>query len=172
LTDPGFDFSVLSEFRERLTTQLAANRLLEVLLEAFKARGLLKARDRQRTDSTRARSVEAVRELNRVEQVGETLRFTLNTLAQVAPEWLKREMPSEWFPHDGRRFDQMHLPKTYACDSSETQFATSGASGRCRPRSVSVDLLVQASHEYEMDLVGPLVHADARHLASARADQL
>lgn len=112
LTDPGFDFSVLSEFRERLTTQQATNRLLDVLLETFKARGLLKARGRQRTDSTYV--VEAVRELNRVERVGETLRFTLNTLTQLAPDWLKRVAPSEWFMRYGRRFDQMHLPLAHA----------------------------------------------------------
>src|SRR3954447_14881855 len=52
LDDPGFDFSVLSEFRARLTAEGAQRLLLDEMLEACKDRGLLKARSRQRTDST------------------------------------------------------------------------------------------------------------------------
>jgi transposase len=52
LTDPGFDFSVLSEFRARLLTGGAEALLLHALLELCKSRGWLKARGRQRTDST------------------------------------------------------------------------------------------------------------------------
>src|SRR5258706_3760908 len=52
LTDPGFDFSVLSEFRDRLLAGDAAERLLEPLLERCRAMGLLKARGQQRTDAT------------------------------------------------------------------------------------------------------------------------
>jgi len=87
-------------------------RLLETLLAAFQARGLLKARGRQRTDSTRV--IEAVRDLNRLELVGETLPQALNTLAQVAPAWLQASVPSEGYLRYGRRLDQMHLPKSKA----------------------------------------------------------
>jgi len=52
LPDPGFDFSVLSEFRARLIDGLAERHLLDALLAACKARGRLRARGRQRTDST------------------------------------------------------------------------------------------------------------------------
>jgi transposase len=52
LTGPGFDFSVLSEFRARLVEGGSEHLLLEPLLEACKERGYLKARGRQRTDST------------------------------------------------------------------------------------------------------------------------
>src|ERR687893_1003271 len=51
LDDPGFDFSVLSEFRDRLLAGEAEERLLERLLERAKELGLLKARGRQRTDA-------------------------------------------------------------------------------------------------------------------------
>jgi transposase len=44
LTDPGFAASVLSEFRTRLVAGSAEQRLLDLILERFKARGLLKAR--------------------------------------------------------------------------------------------------------------------------------
>ena len=50
LTDPGFDFSVLSEFRDRLLAGSAEEVLLDKLLERCRALGLLKARGQQRTD--------------------------------------------------------------------------------------------------------------------------
>src|SRR3954451_24475451 len=52
LTDTGFDFSVLCEFRTRLLAGAAGERLLERLLSRCQATGLLKARGRQRTDAT------------------------------------------------------------------------------------------------------------------------
>src|SRR5947199_1197088 len=52
LTDPGFDASVLCEFRARLLEGAAEERLLGELLEACQARGLLEARGRQRSDTT------------------------------------------------------------------------------------------------------------------------
>src|ERR671926_755106 len=67
LTDPGFDFSVLSEFRTRLLGGQAERLLLETLLEACRARGYVKARGRQRTDSTHV--LRALRVLNRLERV-------------------------------------------------------------------------------------------------------
>jgi len=58
--------------------------LLGRLLEQCREKRLLKARGLQRTDSTRVFA--AVRELNRLELVGETLRATLNEIATEAPE--------------------------------------------------------------------------------------
>ncbi len=52
LTDPGFDHSILSEFRGRLIEGGAEERLLNDMLVKFKAKGWLKSRGRQRTDST------------------------------------------------------------------------------------------------------------------------
>src|SRR5207248_1158638 len=52
LTDPGFDDSVLSEFRSRLLAGEAEGLLLDQLLDRCKALGLLKAGGKQRTDST------------------------------------------------------------------------------------------------------------------------
>lgn len=112
LTDPGFDYSVLSEFRERLLTGQKESALLDELLTRLKQRGLLKARGQQRTDSTHI--LAAVRQLNRVEIVGETLRRALNELAEVVPDWLRAIAPPEWFTRYGRRFEQMRLPKERA----------------------------------------------------------
>jgi transposase len=109
LTDAGFDFSALSEFRSRLIAGAAEERLLTQLLAHFVERGLLKARGKQRTDSTHI--VAAVRELNRLEIVGETLHHALNVLAQLAPDWLRDQVTPEWFLRYGQRFSDYRLPK-------------------------------------------------------------
>ena len=81
LTDPGFDHTVLSEFRSRLVEGGAERLLLDTLLERLRDRGLVKAKGRQRTDSTHV--LAAVRGLNQLERVGETARAALNQLAVV-----------------------------------------------------------------------------------------
>jgi len=90
LSDPGFDASVLSEFRQRLVKHEAAQRLLDGLLSRLKAQGMLDGRRQQRTDSTHL--LAAVRELNRLENVGETLRHALNYLAREDPAWLRAHL--------------------------------------------------------------------------------
>jgi transposase len=72
-----------------------------MLLTWCRDRQLIKARGRQRTDSTHI--LAAVRALNRIEVVGETLRHTLHTLAVVAPEWLRAVSPPEWRDRYTRR---------------------------------------------------------------------
>jgi transposase len=109
LTDPGFDASVLSEFRTRLVAGSAEQTLLDAMLERFKAAGLLQARGRQRTDSTAV--LAAIRTLNRLECVGETLRHALNGLAVAAPEWLRPHLDPAWAERYGPRFDEYRLPK-------------------------------------------------------------
>src|SRR3954451_5409184 len=52
LTDPGVHFSVLCEFRARLIAGRLEQGLLDAMLAQLRERGLLKARRRQRTDST------------------------------------------------------------------------------------------------------------------------
>ena len=109
LHDPGFDYSVLSEFRERLVVGKKEQLLLDELLRCLKELKLLKGRGQQRTDSTHI--LGAVRQLNRIEIVGETMRQALNALSELAPEWVKEMAPSEWFARYGRRFEQIRLPK-------------------------------------------------------------
>jgi transposase len=87
LIDPGFDGSVLSEFRGRLVEGAAETLLLDKRLAWCREHKLLKAGGRQRTDSTHVLAV--VRALNRIELVAETLRHALDTLAVVAPDGLR-----------------------------------------------------------------------------------
>jgi transposase len=118
LTDPGFDASVLREFRTRLITGAAESLLFEMLLTWCRDRHLIKARGRQRTDSTHI--LAAVRALNRIEVVGETLRHTLNTLAVVAPEWLRAVSPQEWRDRYTQRAEDDRLPTTQTARAALT----------------------------------------------------
>jgi len=69
LTDPGFHYSILSEFRDRLVEHEKSQLLLDEILKIFKDKGWIKARGQQRTDSTHVLAV--VRELDQLEVVGE-----------------------------------------------------------------------------------------------------
>ncbi len=108
LTDPGFDFSVLCEFRGRLIAGGVEQKLLDILLKQFQEKGIIKDKGKQRTDSTHV--LAAVRNLNRLENVAETLRAALNAVATVAPDWLRGWVPQEWFERYGRAVDEYRLP--------------------------------------------------------------
>jgi len=119
LTDPGFDFSVLSEFRDRLLAGSAEVLLLDKLLEQCSARGLLKARGQQRTDSTHV--LAAIRVMNRLELVAETFRAALNELATVAPTWLQELAPLAWYERYGKRIEDTRLPQGQASRDAYAQ---------------------------------------------------
>jgi transposase len=112
LDDPGFDASVLCEFRARLLEGAAEERLLGRLLEACQARGLLKTRGRQRSDTTHV--LASIRTLNRLELVGETLRAALNELAAAAPDWLRAVAPRAWHERYALRVEDGRLPRSAA----------------------------------------------------------
>jgi transposase len=125
LTDPGFDYSVLSEFRTRLIAGGVEPLLLETMLTYLQERGLLKARGKQRTDSTPI--LAAIRTLNRLELVGETMRFALNRLTAVAPVWLQTHLQPVWLERYGARVENDRLPRTEA--DRQRLAATIGADG-------------------------------------------
>src|SRR5258708_13047865 len=81
LTDTGFDFSVLSEFRSRLLANGAERRLFDLLLAHFRERGWIKARGKQRTDSTHV--LAAIRTIRRLECVGETMRHARSAPGRI-----------------------------------------------------------------------------------------
>ena len=110
LTDPGFHYSVLSEFRQRLLEHEQETILLDTILSRCQENGLLKGKSKQRTDSTHI--VAAIRILNRVELVGEALRRVLDDIAQIAPEWLTPLIQPEWGKRYSRRMDTHRLSKT------------------------------------------------------------
>ena len=110
LTDPGFHFSVLGEFRARLVAGQAEHLLLDRVLDRFKARGLVKARGRKRTDSTHV--LAAVHDLHLLELVAETLRAALDDLAAVVPDWVRATARPAWFERYGRRVEDCRLPRS------------------------------------------------------------
>jgi transposase len=125
LSDPGFNFSVLSEFRSRLVEGGKERLLLEKMLEGCKERGYLKVRGRQRTDSTHV--LGSLRILSKWERTAETLRAALNALAAADPAWLTESADPEWFERYGRRVEDQRLPKG---KEARTQYLkTVGADG-------------------------------------------
>lgn len=125
LSDPGFDYSVLSEFRDRLIGGQAVQLLLEKILERCEAVGLLGGKKKQRTDSTHI--VAAIRVLNRLELVGETMRRSLDAISRAAPEWMLAHLRPEWIKRYGKRFESFRLPK--AEDQRLALAETIGADG-------------------------------------------
>src|SRR6266702_761759 len=109
LHDPGFDFTLLHDFRQRLLAHDAAQRLLDTFLTTCKARGWIKARGTQRTDSTHV--LAAIRTLHRLECSLEAMHYALNQLSVAEPVWVQQHVPLDWYTRYGLRSDQMRLPK-------------------------------------------------------------
>lgn len=108
LTDPGFDYSILSEFRTRLLENEWEQKLFDKLLVRFREAGYIKKHGQQRTDLTMV--LGAVRELNRLEMVGETMRHALDSLAVVAPEWILGHIQPAWVDRYGSQIQNYRLP--------------------------------------------------------------
>ena len=68
LDEPGFDYSLLSDFRQRVLAAQAQDLILEPILHLCRERGWLKARGKQRTDATAV--LARVRALSSLESVG------------------------------------------------------------------------------------------------------
>ena len=109
LTDPGFDFTILSDFRARLVEGSKELILLDKMLEVLKEKGLVKARGKARTDSTHI--LMNARVLSRLELVGESLRAALNELASYDPDWLQSVAKPEWFKRYAKAIEDYRFPK-------------------------------------------------------------
>src|SRR6266550_2221743 len=119
LDDVGFDASVLWEFRARVVEHGLEERALDLLLAALKEKGLVKAGGKQRTDSTHV--VAAVRDLNRLELAGESVRACLEALSAAAPSWLAGAVEvAEWSSRYRVRVDSWRLPTS---EAKRTQLA-------------------------------------------------
>src|SRR5205823_239125 len=88
-------------------------------------RGLVAAGGRQRTDSTHV--LARIRELNRLELAGETLRAALEALAAAAPGWLATVIDASWQEAYGQRIDEIRLPASQARrDALAVRYGTDG----------------------------------------------
>ena len=95
LDDPGFDHTVLAEFRGKAAEAGLEQVALDALLERLLSAGLVKAGGKQRTDSTHV--IAAVAALNRLELAGEGVRAALEALTAAHPDWVaQRICVSDW----------------------------------------------------------------------------
>jgi len=110
LTDPGFDYSILSRFRDRLIEGNAEMLMLQQILDKSREFGLIRKRSDMRTDATHV--IASVRHMNRSELVGETLRAALNVIATVDPRWLAANVDASWYSRYAKRFESNRAPLT------------------------------------------------------------
>ncbi|MET8406478.1 IS1182 family transposase [Streptomyces sp900116325] len=113
LKDPGFDHSVLSEFRSRVVTHGLEEKVLDLLLAELVRQGLLETGGKQRTDSTHV--ISAVRDLSQLDLAGEAVRAALEALVCAAPHWVEQviDVPS-WSRRYGDRIPGWHTPASQA----------------------------------------------------------
>lgn len=116
----GFNYSVLSEFRDRLVTHQASCRVFDKLLDKLKHLGLIGKHTTQRTDSLAV--IGAVRQLSRLELIMETVRVALQALEKADKSWLKQHIPRSWQEGYGQPAQQERLIQTKGAKAQmETQ---------------------------------------------------
>jgi hypothetical protein len=166
LDDPGFDYSLLSEFRARLTEGDGADQLLQLMLDRLVAAGLLKGRGRQRTDATHV--LAAVRRLSRLELAGESVRAALEEIAETDPDWLVPLIEPGWAKRYGRKVEIGKVPggkaavreraEEFGRDGQRLLTAAWAADAPSRLRTLrQVEILRQVwIHQYYWDPEGQL----------------
>ena len=113
LDDPGFDHTVLPEFRTRVTAGGLEQVALDALLARLAADGLIKAGGKQRTDSTHV--VAAVAALNRLALAGESVRAVLEALTAAHPDWVaQRICVADWARRYGTPMTSWRPPASKA----------------------------------------------------------
>ena len=133
--------------------------MLDHFLVTCRDRRLVTARGQQRTDATQV--LAAIRTLNRLECLGETLAHTLHQLLWDAPGWARTTIPAAWWDRYGPRFGQFRLPKTVA-----ERAALAVAMGVVDSAYPDADGLVR-SQAQGSDLIAPVQHASS---GQAQAD--
>jgi transposase len=112
LADPGFDDSILSEFLGRVAAGGLDQVVLDTLLGRLAAGGLVAAGGKMRTDSTHV--ISAVRDLNRLELAGESVRACLEALAVAAPQVVAQLLDDSWSTRYAARIDTWRMPASAA----------------------------------------------------------
>jgi hypothetical protein len=103
---------VVSEFRARVVAGGLDQVVLDTLLERWVADGLVGAGGTMRTDSTHV--ISAVRELNRLELAGESVRACLEQLVVAAPQVAARLLDDSWGTRYAARVDTWRIPSATA----------------------------------------------------------
>lgn len=132
LDDPGFESTVLCEFRARLVDGHAEHELPDAVLAVAVAHRLVRPRGRQRTDSTHVLATVKMR--SRIDAATEALRQALNVLAVAAPAWLLGQTRPHWADRYSGHGNWGHAAKARASRDG---------------------LLIEATRDFGVDLVGP-----------------
>src|SRR5258708_13269916 len=111
MDDRGFDYTILTDFRQRLLAAQAQDLILDPILQLCRQRGWLKAGGKQRTDATAV--LARVRALSSLESVGEGMRATLNALAEQDPDCLTPHLNPQSFDPSVHRFQLPPFPKPH-----------------------------------------------------------
>lgn len=164
LTNAGFDFSVLSEFRSRLINNGRESQLLNEMLKQFKAKGWLKARGRARTDSTAV--LAAIRQLNRLECVGETLHKQLIMSPYDVDARNRTKRDTNWTGYT------VHLTET--CDQDKPDLITHVETTPATTGDVEMTSMIhQALADQDLlpsEHIVDTAYVDAQHLLSSRTE--
>jgi transposase len=120
LSEPGFDRSVLSYFRERLLQHEQSRLVFDRVLQGLIRAGLIKRRSRQRLDSTQMWGL--VREMSWLDCVRESLRLALEELEGQAH--LAR--PAFW-PHLWREYVESKVDYKAGAEALARKLEQSGA---------------------------------------------
>ena len=102
----------MSEFRGKVAERGLEQVVLDTLLERLAAGGLVPAGGKMRTDSTHV--IAAVRDLNRLELAGESVRACLEALAVAAPQVVAQLLDDSWGKRYAARIDTWRLPASAA----------------------------------------------------------
>jgi hypothetical protein len=121
LADPGFDHSILGEFRGRVAAGGLDQVVLDTLIGRLAADGLVRAGGKMRTDSTHV--ISAVRDLNRLELAGESVRACLEQLAVAAPQVVAQLLDESWGKRYAARIDTWRMPASAAKKKEELALA-------------------------------------------------
>src|SRR5436305_851230 len=109
LAEPWLYVCLMIGCGERLLEGGAERVIFDALLARLRELGLVGAGGRQRTDSTHV--LGRIRDLNRLELAGESVRAALEALAVAAPDWLATVIDASWQQVYGQRIDSMRLPE-------------------------------------------------------------
>lgn len=169
LTDSGFDYSVLSGFRERLITNEQPSLLFDRVIDLLRAKNLLKARGKQRTDSTHV--LASIRVMNRLELVTETLRAALNELAVVSPVWLRSAVQPEWFARLRRENRRREYQNRAGIEGTLSQAVRRGCLRRSRYRGLQKTHLQEIAVATGINLLRTISFLNNKPVAKTRTSR-
>jgi len=158
---PGFDPSVLVEFRQRLLDNGVEARIFNAIFKELRELGFYKPRGIQRTDSTPIYT--HFRTLHRIELMVETLRRAVFALLDEDPDWARATIPGVWEERYRQRCKSERLKE----DERQALAVTAGDDGQWLLDRLNKD---DAEHLRELDAIETLRDVWTRHYIKDETD--